>query len=174
MFIRTEAGVRRKLIVWWRTSVDGTTPSPRRRGAHLTLCGGTMSLNTPQRMAVSPPAVQAEETGFVFAAAAFAALGGLLFGYDTGVISGALIFIRTQFGLSTFQQELVVSVVLVGAAMGALSGGRLADIFGRRFMLLVTASIFVVGALVCAAAPSLMVLVIGRLKIGRASCRERG
>jgi SP family galactose:H+ symporter-like MFS transporter len=125
-----------------------------------------MSLNTPQRMAVSPVAAQAEETGFVFAAAAFAALGGLLFGYDTGVISGALIFIRTQFGLSTFQQELVVSVVLVGAAVGALSGGGLADIFGRRLMLLVTAAIFVAGALVCAAAPSLVVLVIGRLIVG--------
>jgi SP family galactose:H+ symporter-like MFS transporter len=117
-------------------------------------------------MAVSPVAAQAEETGFVFAAAAFAALGGLLFGYDTGVISGALIFIRTQFGLSTFQQELVVSVVLVGAAVGALSGGGLADIFGRRLMLLVTAAIFVAGALVCAAAPSLVVLVIGRLIVG--------
>jgi sugar porter (SP) family MFS transporter len=125
-----------------------------------------MSLNTPQRMAVSPAALQAEETGFVFAAAAFAALGGLLFGYDTGVISGALLFIREQFGLSTRQQELVVSVVLIGAAVGALSGGRLADRFGRRSMLLVTALIFVVGALICAAAPSLIVLVIGRLIVG--------
>ena len=120
----------------------------------------------PDRMAVNPPAVEVPETGFVFAAAAFAALGGLLFGYDTGVISGALIFIRAQFGLSTFQQELVVSVVLVGAAVGALTGGRLADIFGRRMMLLVTALIFVAGALVCAAAPSLNVLVIGRLIVG--------
>jgi sugar porter (SP) family MFS transporter len=125
-----------------------------------------MSLNMPDRMAVNPPAVEVPETGFVFAAAAFAALGGLLFGYDTGVISGALIFIRAQFGLSTFQQELVVSVVLVGAAAGALTGGRLADIFGRRMMLLVTALIFVAGALVCAAAPSLNVLVIGRLIVG--------
>jgi SP family galactose:H+ symporter-like MFS transporter len=117
-------------------------------------------------MAVSPAAVEAPETGFVFAAAAFAALGGLLFGYDTGVISGALIFIRAQFGLSTFQQELVVSVVLIGAAVGALSGGRLADVFGRRFMLLITALIFVMGALVCAATPSLNILVVGRLIVG--------
>ena len=123
-------------------------------------------MNSPAKMAASPVAAQAEETGFVFAAAAFAALGGLLFGYDTGVISGALIFIRTQFGLSTFQQELVVSVVLVGAATGALSGGRLADLFGRRFMLIVTALIFVAGAIVCAAAPSLNFLVIGRLIVG--------
>jgi len=120
----------------------------------------------PDKVAINPPAAEVPETGFVFAAAAFAALGGLLFGYDTGVISGALIFIRAQFGLSTFQQELVVSVVLVGAAVGALSGGRLADIFGRRVMLLVTALIFVAGALVCAAAPSLNILVIGRLIVG--------
>lgn len=115
---------------------------------------------------VSSAALQAKETGFVFAAASFAALGGLLFGYDTGVISGALLFIRRQFALSTGQQELVVSIVLIGAAVGALSGGRLADIFGRRFMLLITALIFVTGALVCAAAPSLNVLVIGRLIVG--------
>ena len=123
---------------------------------------------TSARPAVSTAAeaAEAKETGFVFAAAGFAALGGLLFGYDTGVISGALIFIRTQFALSTFQQELVVSVVLVGAAIAALSGGRLADIFGRRAMLLVTAVIFIAGAMVCASAPSLNVLVVGRLIVG--------
>jgi SP family galactose:H+ symporter-like MFS transporter len=125
-----------------------------------------MNPNTLPTTAVSSPVVHAEQTRFVFAAAAFAALGGLLFGYDTGVISGALIFIRTQFGLSTFQQELLVSIVLVGAAVGALSGGRLADVFGRRFMLMVTAVIFVTGALVCAAAPSLNILVFGRLIVG--------
>ena len=125
-----------------------------------------MSPNTPPPAAADAPTVQAEPAAFVFAAAAFAALGGLLFGYDTGVISGALIFIRAQFGLSTFQQELVVSVVLVGAAVGALTGGRFADAFGRRLMLLVTAVIFVLGALVCAAAPSMTVLVVGRLIVG--------
>jgi MFS transporter, SP family, galactose:H+ symporter len=125
-----------------------------------------MNPNTLPTTAVSSRVVHAEQTRFVFAAAAFAALGGLLFGYDTGVISGALIFIRTQFGLSTFQQELLVSIVLVGAAVGALSGGRLADVFGRRFMLMVTAVIFVTGALVCAAAPSLNFLVVGRLIVG--------
>jgi MFS transporter, SP family, galactose:H+ symporter len=125
-----------------------------------------MNPNTSPQTEASSPAVHARETGFVFAAAAFAALGGLLFGYDTGVISGALLFIRTQFGLSTSQQELVVSVVLIGAAVGALSGGRLADVFGRRFMLLITALIFVTGALVCAGAPSLLMLVIGRVVVG--------
>src|SRR5215831_7011261 len=93
-------------------------------------------------------------TSFVFIAAAFSALGGLLFGYDTGVISGALIFIKSRFQLSVFGQELVVSVVLMGAAVGALSGGRLADAFGRRLMLIITALIFITGAVVCATANS--------------------
>jgi MFS transporter, SP family, galactose:H+ symporter len=122
---------------------------------------GTQVRAVPDSLARS-----AADTGFVFVAAAFAALGGLLFGYDTGVISGALLFIKSQFQLSVFHQELVVSVVLVGAAVGALSGGRLADAFGRRFMLLVTAVIFVAGAIVCALAPSLGVLVAGRIVVG--------
>jgi MFS transporter, SP family, galactose:H+ symporter len=121
-------------------------------------------MKTPAK--VGAEAAQAEETGFVFVAAALAALGGLLFGYDTGVISGALIFIRSDFALSTFQQELVVSVVLLGAATGALGGGRLADLFGRRLMLLVTSLIFVLGAILCAAATSLGLLVFGRVIVG--------
>ena len=90
-----------------------------------------MNPNTLPTTAVSSPVVHAEQTRFVFAAAAFAALGGLLFGYDTGVISGALIFIRTQFGLSTFQQELLVSIVLVGAAVGATAAGFVGSISTR-------------------------------------------
>jgi len=56
-------------------------------------------------------------TKFVYIAALFAALGGLLFGYDTGVISGALIFIKREFGLTTTAEEIVVSGVLLGATM---------------------------------------------------------
>ncbi|HEV2386877.1 MAG TPA: sugar porter family MFS transporter [Candidatus Acidoferrales bacterium] len=110
----------------------------------------------------------AGDSGFVRLAAAFAALGGLLFGYDTGVISGALIFIRKDFALSTFHQEWVVSVVLVGAAAGALGGGKLADRIGRRATLLWTAAIFVLGAALCAAAPSVPLLLAGRGVIGLA------
>jgi len=79
---------------------------------------------------------------YVYMAAIFAAIGGLLFGYDTGVISGALIFIKKTFGLSTFEQGLAVSSVLVGAAVTAITGGSLSDRFGRRKMLLITSVIF--------------------------------
>jgi SP family galactose:H+ symporter-like MFS transporter len=104
--------------------------------------------------------------GFVYLAAAFAALGGLLFGYDTGVISSAELFLKNDFTLSTFALEVIVSGVLAGAAAGALLGGRTADLFGRRRLLIVTAVIFGVGGLACAAATSPMILIIGRIIVG--------
>jgi len=109
---------------------------------------------------------EASSTGFVIFAAIFAAVGGLLFGYDTGVISGAILFIKEQFVLSTFQQELVVSMVLAGAALAALSGGSLSDRIGRRAALIVTSIIFIAGALVCAFAQSVTILLLGRFIVG--------
>ncbi|HXU21237.1 MAG TPA: sugar porter family MFS transporter [Verrucomicrobiae bacterium] len=104
--------------------------------------------------------------GFVYVAAAFAGLGGLLFGYDTGVISGAELFLGKDFTLSSFALEVIVSGVLVGAAIGALGGGRLADLYGRRRLLIATAVIFAIGAIICAAASSPAVLIIGRIIVG--------
>jgi MFS transporter, SP family, galactose:H+ symporter len=95
-----------------------------------------------------------------------AALGGLLFGYDTGVISGALLFIRTEFSLSASMQGLVAGIALVGAAAGAAMAGGLSDRFGRRKVILVTGIIFVVGSIVAAVAPDLTVLLLGRLIVG--------
>jgi sugar porter (SP) family MFS transporter len=109
---------------------------------------------------------QGKGARFVYLAAAFAALGGLLFGYDTGVISGALIFIKKEFALSTFEQELIVSIVLAGAIVGALTGGSLSDRFGRRLTLLATSIVFIVGAILCAAAMSIAALVVGRIIVG--------
>jgi SP family galactose:H+ symporter-like MFS transporter len=103
---------------------------------------------------------------FVYLAAAFAGLGGLLFGYDTGVISGAELFFKNDFTLSTFALEVIVSGVLAGAAVGALAGGRLADLFGRRLLLIVTAIIFAAGAVICAAATSPAMLIVGRIIVG--------
>lgn len=103
---------------------------------------------------------------FVYLAAAFAGLGGLLFGYDTGVISGAELFLGKSFQLSTLDLEIIVSGVLAGAAAGALAGGRLADLFGRRRLLIATAVIFAAGALICALAPTVGVLIFGRIVVG--------
>ncbi len=103
---------------------------------------------------------------FVYLAAAFAGLGGLLFGYDTGVISGAQLFFTSDFSLSTFALEVMVAAGLAGAAAGALLGGRLADLFGRRTLLIFTALIFAAGAVLCAAAPSAAILFAGRIIVG--------
>jgi sugar porter (SP) family MFS transporter len=101
--------------------------------------------------------------------AAITALGGLLFGYDTGVVSGALLFLRTQFGgLSSFQLELVTSLLLIGAMAGALIAGRLTDRIGRRPTILITAVVFVLGVLLAAFTPTYPVLLIARVIIGLA------
>jgi sugar porter (SP) family MFS transporter len=112
---------------------------------------------------------EAQRNRRVIAAAAITALGGLLFGYDTGVVSGALLFLKKEFGgLSNFQQELVTSLLLVGAMAGAIAAGRIADRIGRRYTVLGTALVFVGGVLLAALTPSYPVLLIARIIIGLA------
>jgi MFS family permease len=65
--------------------------------------------------------------GILYLAAAVASLSDLLFGYDTGVVSGALLFLKAQYHLSPLPQEVVTGVVLVGASLGLAGSGRLAD-----------------------------------------------
>lgn len=103
---------------------------------------------------------------FVTVISAISALSGLLFGYDTGVISGAILFVQEDFRLTTFQEEIVVSAVLLGAMIGAIFGGRLADRFGRRNLLVQVAMLFTVGAIGTALAPSMWWLSIGRAIVG--------
>jgi len=103
----------------------------------------------------------------VFWAAAITALGGLLFGYDTGVVSGALLFLHVDFGkLTSFDKELVTSLLLIGAMVGAFFAGRIADKVGRRRTVLMTAALFMVGVLGAAFSPNLASLVVMRFVIG--------
>ena len=103
---------------------------------------------------------------FVTMVSAISALAGLLFGYDTGVISGAILFVRKDFLLSTVQEEVVVAAVLLGAVAGASFGGKLADRFGRRKLLIQVAILFIVGAIGTALAPTPTWLAIGRVVVG--------
>jgi sugar porter (SP) family MFS transporter len=101
--------------------------------------------------------------------AAITALGGLLFGYDTGVVSGALLFLKDDFPhITSFQKELVTSLLLVGAAIGAIGAARLADRIGRRPTILITAVVFIVGVLLAAFTPTFAVLLVARVVIGLA------
>src|SRR5579862_576937 len=121
---------------------------------------------------MAPGAVKADPRSVrrhVAVSAAITALGGLLFGYDTGVVSGALLFVKKDFGgLSNFQQELVTSLLLVGAVVGALCAGRVADKIGRRPTVLITALVFIVGVLLAAFTPTYPILLVARVIIGLA------
>ena len=102
----------------------------------------------------------------VYTISGFAALAGLLFGYDTGIISGAILFIKKDFSLTNFQIEMVVSAVLFGALLGSGVSGRVSDIFGRRKVLIFTALTFIVGSLITAFSPNLAILITGRIILG--------
>ena len=96
----------------------------------------------------------------------FGALGGLLFGYDTGVISGAILFIEKQLHLGEWQQGWVVSAVLLGAVIGAAIIGPSSDKYGRRKLLMVSSIIFIIGALGSSIAHNFELLVASRIVLG--------
>lgn len=96
----------------------------------------------------------------------FGALGGLLFGYDTGVIAGALLFVRSELHLTPLLEGAVVSSLLVGAMIGAATAGRLADALGRRKLGLIAALVFAAGSIGAAVAPTAAVLIGFRVVLG--------
>ncbi len=100
--------------------------------------------------------------------AGIAATGGLLFGFDTGVISGAKQFFRDLWELSDKQVEWITTAGLIGAILGAAFSGRITDTFGRRKVILLAAAIFGVGAIWTGAAGSPASLFAGRLFLGLA------
>ena len=81
---------------------------------------------------IKTPKPLTEGNRYAYIVSAVAALGGLLFGYDTGVISGALLYLQPAFKLNSTTSEIAVSVVLIGAILGAMAGGRMADALGRK------------------------------------------
>jgi MFS transporter, SP family, major inositol transporter len=97
-----------------------------------------------------------------------ATFGGLLFGYDTGVINGALPYMTDDLGLTAVTEGMVTSSLLLGAALGAVVGGRLSDARGRRRTILALAVLFFVGALGCTLAPTTAVMVVARFVLGLA------
>lgn len=91
---------------------------------------------------------------------------GILFGYDLGVISGALPQLIATFDLTSKQQEIVVSILYVGGGLGAAVGGLLCDAFGRKWAILVTDVVFLLGAIILMCAPTLNWVLFGRIVVG--------
>ena len=95
-----------------------------------------------------------------------ASLGGLLAGFDMGVISGAMLFINTEWELSPFAQGWVVSSAIVGAVIGAAGNGILSDLYGRKKIIIATALIFIAGSVFSAVAPNVGSLIAARMLVG--------
>ncbi|GAB1815348.1 sugar porter family MFS transporter [Mycobacterium sp. MUNTM1] len=105
-------------------------------------------------------------TGSVIIVALVAAISGMLYGYDTGVVSWALLQLAQDFNLTAGWQQVIAASILLGAVAGALTCSWLSDRCGRRGTLVMLAVVFIVGALWCADAPDAILLSLGRLVLG--------
>ena len=103
---------------------------------------------------------------FLLTASTIAAIAGFLYGYDTGIISGALLQITHDFSLSSHAQELVTSAILVGAVVGSITCGKLSTILGRRYTVMIVAAIFAVGVIASGMSPNAYALGAARLVLG--------
>src|SRR5689334_12517709 len=98
--------------------------------------------------------VRRETNGFVVGVATVAAIGGFLFGYDTGVISGALLLLKGELHASSFDQSAIIGSLLLGAVAGAILSGYLSGAIGRRPTKIISGSIFAVAAIWSALSPN--------------------
>jgi sugar porter (SP) family MFS transporter len=105
-------------------------------------------------------------TGAVIIVALVSAVSGMLYGYDTGIISGALLQITKDFGIAETWKQVIAASILLGAVIGALTCSHLSETRGRKGTLLMLAAVFVVGALWCALSPNPVLLSVGRLVLG--------
>ena len=117
-----------------------------------------------------PSKGKAKTPAIIYVITGFSIIGGFLFGYDTGVIAGALLELDNDFNLSATQKELVVSITVAAAALGALGGGLLNEKLGRKKAIMVASAIFGVGAVIMAGAPlaswGWSIVLIGRFTVG--------
>lgn len=117
---------------------------------------------------VAPAEKSPTHVGMTFFVCFLAALAGLLFGLDIGVIAGALPFITDTFHITSSQQEWVVSSMMFGAAVGAIGSGWMNFRLGRKYSLMIGAILFVAGSLCSAFAPNVEVLIVSRILLGLA------
>ncbi|XP_073001009.1 probable polyol transporter 4 [Typha latifolia] len=103
---------------------------------------------------------------YVYACAVFASLNSVLLGYDIGVMSGAILFIQKDLGITEVQEEVLVGCLSIVSLLGSLAGGRTSDAIGRKWTMGLAAIVFQTGAAIMAFAPSFLALIVGRLLAG--------
>jgi SP family myo-inositol transporter-like MFS transporter 13 len=95
-----------------------------------------------------------------------AAIGGFLFGYDTGIVSGAMVYIRDDFGLDDIWQEVIISITILSAWIFSIIAGTISDKFGRKRTVILSSVIFTIGSLMMGLAPNVWLLLAGRFVVG--------
>ncbi|CAM6113739.1 unnamed protein product [Calypogeia fissa] len=103
---------------------------------------------------------------YALGCALLASFNSILLGYDTGIMSGALLFIKDDLGISEWQEELLVGSLSIVSLLGSASAGRIADAFGRKWTMIIAQLFFLVGALILGVAPNFSVLMVGRFLAG--------
>lgn len=134
----------------------------------------TDTIHTPPKAGSGiTPIVERPRAGFIILVSAVAALGGLLFGFDTAIISGTIPYISSYFALNEYMLGWAVSSILIGCAAGALVSGKLADRYGRKFMLIICAILFAVSGIGAGLSDQLWLFIlfrfIGGLGVGAAA-----
>lgn len=126
----------------------------------------TMKTSGAQSTSSSADDEYGKVTGVVLMAAVVSAVSALLYGYDTGIISGALLQISTDFGIGSGWEQVIAASILVGAVIGALVGSQLSERQGRHRTTLIVASVYVVGSLACSISPDPVTLSLSRVLLG--------
>lgn len=121
------------------------------------------AIQAPQMASIQQ---DSEQPNLVYLMSVLSAMGGFLFGYDTGIVSGAMVFVKKTFNLNSLWQELVVSITILGAWKLALLAGGLSERYGRKSMILWASVIFTLGSVTMGLAWSRYVLLFGRWTVG--------
>src|ERR1035437_7606960 len=117
-------------------------------------------------MALAAHQPKTEIASFLYVITGVTAIAGFLYGYDTGIISGALLPISSEFHLGHRMQEIVASAILVGAVLGALSCGTISERIGRKRTIMTVALVFCAGSLASSLSPSPQLLALSRILLG--------
>ncbi len=135
----------------------------------MTATSGEPNASAQARQPRTPEAKDAKAarlTGLLLMAAVVSAISALLYGYDTGIISGALLQIHRQFRTGNGEEQIIASSILLGAVIGALFCSQLSERIGRQRTLLIVSAVFIAGALACSLAPTTWALSLGRILLG--------
>lgn len=130
--------------------------------------GSSPAIPTPLARAVDAAEISPNAHLTLWIAATVSAICGGLYGYDTGIISGALLLITKDFSLGTGMQSAIAAAILIGATLGAIVTGWFSERFGRRTSVIIVTAVFVMGALACSMSPGPVSLIVARVFLGLA------